>query len=244
MWKANGVDRFVREELTRPPLLEAMFEVRVESEVPYALVPGHLHADLGKDLPTVKEIVPTVFLGQVEPPPLAFHRFENIEGTRLVQCGPGLLSINMLGDYGRFENFEALIRRGLVVYRRVARPSKIVRLGLRYINLLDEAVVQGEWPFAVKVTPPVRVPDRVAEVRTRINYRPADSANTLSVLMSYPTSLPDGKVGALLDLDCFTEIAPQGDDAIVEWAAAAHEKIYQAFRAHVEPVYGRLKEGR
>jgi uncharacterized protein (TIGR04255 family) len=232
---------FDREQLERPPLVEATFEIRVASETPYALVPGGLYAQLREDFPEVEEILPPGLADADVPPPLAFHRFTSRDERRLVQCGPNLLSVNVLGDYGAFESFEKFIQRALSIYEGIVKPSRVERLGIRYINFVDEEVLQGTWPFDVQVHAPKGNDLPLRETYAKLVL--ADRDASLGVVVAYPAVLPNQRRGALLDLDYFQEKPPiktAGD--CVAWARHGHEQIYQAFRhALSAPVYEIIK---
>jgi uncharacterized protein (TIGR04255 family) len=234
--------RYRREELGHPPLVEALFELRVDSPVPYALVPGHLHSALGDDFETVRAVAPTILIDVVPPPPLVFHRFESRDKKRLIQCGPSVLTVNVLDDYGAFEAFETYIGFAMDKYFRVARPTRVTRLGLRYINLIDDGLFGAGWPYAVTIDVPAQLKADVVQRNMRVAYHDTHSDGTLAVGIAQPAQLANGRQGSLLDLDCSTEEPPQDPAHVIAWARRAHDSIYQVFRAYIEPVYGRLKE--
>jgi uncharacterized protein (TIGR04255 family) len=125
---------------------------------------------------------------------------------------------------------------------RAARPTRVTRLGLRYINLLDEDLFGASWPYSLALGVPEQLKDEVLQQNLRVSYRDAHSGGTLSVGIALPAQLANGRRGSLLDLDCANEEPPQDPLDVIAWARKAHDSIYQVFRAYIEPVYGRLKE--
>src|SRR5205814_1213562 len=68
-------------------------------------------------------------------------RFAREDESRLLQVGRDLLVVNQLQPYPHYEEWRAVVHRTLDVYRGLASPAGIVRLGVRYIN---QVVVPGE----------------------------------------------------------------------------------------------------
>jgi uncharacterized protein (TIGR04255 family) len=234
---------YVREPIENPPLVEALFELRAECDVPYVLVPGALHAKL-PNYPMIEESDRAV-MGKVKLSSHAFHRFRSDDGTRLVQCGPGLFTVNILGDYGEFEDFEAMIRTGLEAFKEVAKPTKVLRLGVRYVNLIPQECMAGlDQPLRVTAAFPSDVLPAQDTIAMRGLFSIPEAQGRLGLAVSAPHQLEDGRRGCLLDLDFFQK-EPQAIDinGCLPWVETGHDVIYQAFRSCLsEELYARLKE--
>lgn len=233
---------FEREPLPNPPLVEALFDLRAACEVPYILVPGALMRRL-QGFSTLEEADNAVF-GPVKLSAQAFHRFRSDDDKRLVQVGPGLFTVNVLGDYGEFEVFQELVQRALEAFVRAARPSKVIRIGIRYINLIREDLlseldepIRVSWRFPAEVFTPTR------GLNMRALFDFPEHGGTLSFAVSRPHTLPDGRRGCLLDYDFFKSEPTFPLSECLSWTARGHDLIYQAFRATLSPaLHERLKK--
>jgi uncharacterized protein (TIGR04255 family) len=225
---------FTREQLRRPPLVEALLELQAVPTVPYAIVPGALNQQLARSYPTVEQLN-TFAVGDIQiqmPPNVATIRLKSADGKRLVQIGPEVLTVNMVGDYGQYENFQAAMSEALSAFFEVARPGPIRRLGIRYINLVEERFLSGKDPLRFDASfQSVVLPDKKS-FAIRAVFPFADAHGELAIAAARPHALSDGRSGCLLDFDFFSlnpgEMTVQ---QIGSWANEGHHVIYQAFRS-------------
>ncbi len=231
--------RYRREQLSKPPLIEAVFDVRASCETSAALIPGAIYGRLKSRFP-ISETTANLIITPPETAQLgSMQRFMNQERTRLIQCGPEMFSVNVLGDYGAFPEFEALIKDALDAFYAEAQPSKLKRLGIRYINLLPaEAIAAaGGRPLRSEISFPSEVLPAQAD---GIAYRgvfgfPKDNG-VLGVAAANPHQFPDGRRGCLLDFDFFIENPTfRAADDCLPWAKRAHDVVYDAFRSILTP---------
>jgi uncharacterized protein (TIGR04255 family) len=235
--------KYKREPLTRAPLIEAVFEVRASCQASPALIPGAIYGRLKKRFPVSE----TAGVINIEPPEARFgsvQRFLNEQRTRLVQCGPEMFSVNVLGDYGEFPEYEALIREALEAFYAEAQPTKLKRLGIRYINLLKEEAIASAGGRPLRTD--VAFPSDVLPSQDSIAYRgvfsfPKDNG-VLGLAVANPHQLPDGRRGCLLDLDFFVENPTfRAVDDCLPWAKRGHDVVYDAFRSILTPeMYNQL----
>lgn len=221
---------YEREQLQNSPLVEALVEVRAECKVPYALVPGGLNTVL-VGFPRIEESGNAV-LGPIQLSNQAFHRFRSEDGHRLIQCGPGLFTANIIGDYGEYSTFEDLVRTGFEAFQRVAVPQKILRVGVRYINHLRADLLQEiEDPINLQCIFPREMPTSSGlNMRGLFPYK----EGTLGFALANPHELADGSTGCLLDYDFYVgEPSFENLDDCLPWIRAGHDIIYQAFRSTI-----------
>ncbi len=224
---------YPREQLAKPPLIEAIFEVRAAYRTSQALVPGALYERLKTQFPkadsgTALELGPSM-MSQY-----AVHRFLAADGTKLVQCGPDLFTVNVLGDYGEFPSFARLIGDALSGFYAVAEPTKLRRLAIRYINFLpaDAIKAAGGHPLTLTATFPRGVLPEGEETAMRGVFRFPKENGVLGLAGAHPHRLADGRTGCLLDLDFFIEDPPfLAPEDCLSWASVAHDLIYQVFRS-------------
>jgi uncharacterized protein (TIGR04255 family) len=221
------------ERLRKPPLLEAVFELRADTSGSFTVLPGKIAAALEADYPDLKETDVAKLILMAPPPPeagfVATHKFQTSDGKGLVQLGPMGFSVNSLA-YPGFEVFRSAVASVLSAYHRHASVSAIRRLGLRYVNGLPS----GE-PFLSGLTASVKWPElqgaHVASVAARAIFAYPQPEGHLAIAIGAPHDKR-----TLLDLDFFHEPrAPVVQPEILKWIDAAHERIYTAFRSMTKP---------
>lgn len=230
--------KYQREQLSKPPLIEAIFEVRAACQTSANLIPGAISERLKERFP-VAETGAGIVLNADGAAHVGFlERFLNAERTRLVQCGPEMFTVNVLGDYGEFPEFASMIKESLAAFYAVAKPTKLKRLGVRYINFLPADLVGAAAgkPLQIAATfPSDGLPER-HELALRSLFEFPKQNGTLALAVANPHQLPDGRRGCLLDLDFFVETPTfLAIDDCLPWAKQAHDVIYDAFRSVLTP---------
>lgn len=229
--------KYQREQLARPPLIEAVFEVRAACQTPPTLIPGAIYGRLKDRFPR-QESSAGLMMGPDSAQPIFMHRFLASDGKRLLQCAPELFTVNVLGDYGAFPEFERLIADALRAFYAEAAPQKLKRLGIRYINFLpaDLIVAAGSAPLRSSTTFPDDVLPRSETLAYRSTFRFPGENGVLGLAIANPHRLPDGRTGCLLDFDFFVENPTfLAVDDCLPWARRAHDVVYQAFRSILSP---------
>lgn len=235
------MQRFEGVKLAQAPLLEVIVVVHADFEQPYALVPGAFAALQGdSEVPSFEEL----FIAGPNARPM--HRFTSENNLRLVQLGPGLVSVHQRGEYTRFEDFQHFVEQQLAAVFEIAKPRQIRRLGLRYINLVSLEHGAGA-PLAFSLPPTALFPEVPAEKLESYGGRrqTAEDGGSLGVAIEWPRSYerPEANEtleGILLDLDFF-KVEPEctGIEECMSWLETAHESIYQAFRRTIgEELHG------
>jgi uncharacterized protein (TIGR04255 family) len=229
---------YKREQLRKAPLIEAIFEVRATCRTNSGLIPGGLFGLL-KDRFPIQEGGTGLVVGPADSAQLAaMHRFLSADRKRLVQCGPDLFTVNVLGDYGAFPEFAELIKSSLEAFYSVAVPTKLKRIGIRYINFLpSEAVAAaGNSPLRITAAFPQDVLPKSDSIALRGTFPHPKENGVLGLAIANPHQLGDGRTGCILDFDFFVENPPflAVEDSL-PWAARAHDVIYQAFRSSMTP---------
>lgn len=197
------------------------------------------------------EVLPTASLmggvpDEILPPQIPHHRFRSRSPNALVQTGPRLLTINVLPDYPTFDVFRGLIHLVLDHYSQIAEAGSPTRVGLRYINHFPS--LPGRTDVAdylkIPISYPGDLPHPPAEVSARF-VLPHGDLGSLGLAIGFPARLPDGRVGALLDLDfSWSEPKEFNLDRFPDWLNEAHDVIYSTFVATVvEAVMNQLRGG-
>lgn len=219
--------------LARAPLIEAVFELRGKLEPSFSLIPGRIAAALSADYPQASETELARFGTMVESPEEAgliiTHQYRSSDGKRLVQLGPGGISVNSLA-YTGFANFRACISAVLKTYFEVAVVQSVTRIGLRYLNRVPSGDAGFLSGFTVKIEwPPLSGGKRQAfAARMLLTYE--DPPGQLGAALAEPST------GATLDLDFFVQPRKAlGQAEILAWVDKAHDRVYEAFTGLVSP---------
>jgi uncharacterized protein (TIGR04255 family) len=221
------------EKLVRAPVTEAICELRVVGTKPFSLLPGAMATALHEDFPASQETEAARVVGLLNLPPeagfIVTHQFRSLDGKRLVQLGPGGISVNA-SAYPGFEAFKESIGRVFNTFTEIVDAQSVTRIGLRYINGLPL-----DSQLLASLTATVRWPPldggKVQSIAARTVLGYEEPPGTLAVAISAPHSL-----GTLLDLDFFTE--PKIEMTLSEilgWIDSAHERVYDAFRSMTSP---------
>jgi uncharacterized protein (TIGR04255 family) len=237
-----------------PPILEALCEFQFEPSQPWDLtIPGLVYSEVKSEFPKRRPFNPFRFEFQVEGQGQIVQnvgsgtdrmQFMREDERSLIQVGPDLLAVNHLKPYSNWETFKQMIERSLGVYRQVADPQAVKRIGLRYINRLEfpnQPSVEIERYLLAVPTVPSDVPQVFTSWAQRIEI-PFTEANGLLVLQSRSVSGEVQKdIAFLLDLDFVTLQAQLVTlDSAMEWVERAHDEIEGTFEASVTPEAKRL----
>jgi len=128
-------------KIKKCPILEAIFEVRFETNIPDDAVFGIIYNDIKNEYPTLVQLdilqLPAAFRSQ--DPNLIFKPHYKLQKDKfLVQIGPRVLSVINNAEYVGWSEFS---KRILHVYSRLDKLGiikNINRLALRYVNGFKE----------------------------------------------------------------------------------------------------------
>jgi uncharacterized protein (TIGR04255 family) len=220
--------------LRKPPLIEAVFELRFSTETAYGLIPGRMFDALGDEFPDVEELQTATLPLDIPFPALVRHRFKSADGSKLLQTGHGVLSVNHVA-YSRYNDLRGDVARVIEAVIELSLAKEVRRLGLRYINQMK---LDRAWSSITTLTD--HVPEAVSsKIRDRLfRYRLEYEPDRMNIVLANPTR--DGDEKLLVDLDFFREEVdlPQMEtQAILQWLDIAHERVYEAFTALLTEEY-------
>lgn len=224
---------YPREHLKHSPLVEALLEIQAPLTTPYDLVPGALRQELRGSYPVVERVnsVQVNNMAYALGPNLVNIRLRSEDGRRMIQCGPEVVTINMLAPYPGFEEFERMMRSTIETFYAVAQPQKPRHLSLRYINLLLPEQINQPDALNIGIFGPDVLPDERGFVIKSVHPYP-DARGELVISAGYPHAMANGTVGFLLDFEFDADNPESGElGSIFAWAKNAHDVIYQAFRS-------------
>lgn len=222
-------------QLKKPPVTEAVFEVRYPTPPNYSMVPGRLFDALNELYSEFEDLPAAQLPVEVAPPQVPRHRLATATGDRLSLLGAGSLSLNHV-TYRGYPEFRRDAETILGALARLKFVGATTRLGMRYINRipLDRPL---EDLVALKVGAPTLI--AAGAVSTRFQWKTsARPVGMLQTTVLSPHSQPESEDAVLLDLDFFLEEeGPFEVDRILDWHGKAHERLYDSFVALLNSTY-------
>lgn len=225
-----------------PPLVEVLCEFQLEPSQPWDwTIPGLVYDKVKKEFPKKKqqnviemearveqnELMPSIKKGGVTR--LQFLREDE---TALIQVGPNLLAVNHLRPYPTWGRFQKMIKSSLAVYREVAYPKALKRIGLRYINRLEipEAEVRIEDYILAVPQIPEPVPQVFATWIQRVEIPFVDSNGMMVMQSGLVKHEEPNKITFLLDLDFITlDVRDINLENATNWLEKAHAAVEKTF---------------
>ncbi len=242
----------MRHHYRNPPVEEALCEFRFEPGRDWNItIPGRLQTVLGdaySGKPREQKAI-EVDLGVGDGLPSGLHYRQGLakvqlvttDGKRLVGVGKDSLSIHMLRPYqqqgeecrGSWEKFKARISEALDAYWKVAKPTGVKRVGVRYINklVIPRGSVELEDYLVWGLPQTAALPETVSNFVSRVEYAFPDPVRLILTLGTVPASR-EGVQEFLLDLDVIREDAKplnqQQALSAVEELRARERKVFES----------------
>lgn len=238
-----GSERPISERRYRkPPVIEALCEIYFAGSAWDETIPGAFYERVKNDFPqkqqrTIQEAQITLGPGQAlagvrQLPP--WMQFVSDEKHRMIQIAQDLLVVNQLVPYPHFEEWELEVYRSLQVYRGLAQPEKVARLGLRYINrvvIREDKVRMGDY-FTIYPNLPQRLGDTHGSFMVRVEVPAFQQGHTVLITFgTAPPPKPDQVAQAFtLDLYDIAHLDASIDEAVLKKEIRqAHDNIVVAF---------------
>ena len=143
------------------------------------------------------------------------YRFESADKLYVAQFTRNGFVFSRLKPYEDWEKFEAEAKRLWCIYRELAEPSEVQRLGVRFINSMTP--VQPEQLTDLLAVPPRNPDDFALPLKGFMHLStfdiPGHPYNLNAIQTIQPPSPPEREsVGLILDLDVFTTRPIQFDE--------------------------------
>jgi uncharacterized protein (TIGR04255 family) len=225
-----------------PPLLEAVCEFKFQPPSSWNPAVSDLIYEKVKTQFPQRETMNG--LSGEELAPSAKTKFRRADGSALLQVSPKLLAINQLRPYPTWPQFKKMILDAYTIYRELAQPTGITRLGLRYINQIEIPGTKIEIGRFLRGCPEGY---HKLFLSTEFPFE-AERENLAMILAHVPHNEGDF-LRFYLDLDygAFpnTAMAPKAITQILE---RAHDRIEQIFEAsltdEMRRLFGEIKKAR
>jgi uncharacterized protein (TIGR04255 family) len=224
---------------SNPPIVEVVCEFRFTPSPSWdAAVPGLIYAQLSTDYPKRKRL--RAFESQVNPAQGGFQQqvqmadrvqFFREDEKAFIQIGTDFLAINHLAPYPSWEEFRPIVQQGFKAYEDIAKPSGLVRVGLRYINVIKLAGEKNSLKDYFKFYPEFgQVIPEVAEFMLGAVGTFENGRDALRLQMTNADGAKADALYVLLDIDYFL-VQPQSVsiENALDWVDSAHDHILKTF---------------
>lgn len=221
------------------PIVEAVCGINFNRNVPWDItIPGVFSEKIKDTFPKkdqIKDYQASIEIGPDGGQQRLFSndrmRFLTDDETSLIQISTHYLSISKLKPYSSWEEFLHIIDQQLLIYREVAQPSGIERIGLRYINefVFSERTLELEdyfdfYPYVSK-----NLPQNYNSFVTGVEFAYDDETNILRLQMT------NKGPNIILDLDYF--LGKPGEvnfDNVHQWLELAHKRVQSVFEGSLK----------
>ncbi len=225
-----------------PPVVEALCEIYFAASTWDDTIPGAFYERVKDKFPRkqqrdIQEAQITLGQGTASAsvqrlPP--WMQFVSANSDRMIQVAEDLLVVNQMPPYPHFEDWEQVVYKALTVYREIALPQKVARIGLRYINRIEipGAQVSMEDYFTIYPQLPQSLGNTHGPFLVRVEVPQTEQGHT--VLITFGSPVPpqpmEEKQVFMLDLyDIATLDIPPCEIELKEEIQQAHDNVVMAF---------------
>ena len=237
------------QQYQNPPIREAVCEFRYQEGTHWDwAAPGQIYAALASEFPRRLPIEqgngsPNVQLSQVSPPVLQqlvlrlgfqgearFWRESDESGH--IAVSPYRLGVHHRKPYPSWKGFSEIIGKCAKAYQEVLKPTKVQRIGLRYINdiNLGRGTVELEdffdfYPFVGHT-----ISQNLSRFQCMIQINFEDARDSLTLQIMRTRQPEGGNAQVTLDLDYFL-VQPDSIELseTTEWLETAHSNLESVF---------------
>lgn len=208
----------------RPPITEAVVEVRVADPIPMATL-ERVRDKLFEFYPLPAQ---SLVSANIEIGPDAPHVIQQVQGYRLtaadgaglVTIGQQFISTSRLPPYDGWESFIAAARNNWKIWKRLVEWRKIVRIGVRYVDRIDVPAdglvnIDDYLTFSIK-GPSLELPPLTSFAINEVRPLGKDDCQLILNAGLVPSPLVK-TTSFILDLDISRDVdLPQNDETL--WA--------------------------
>ena len=234
-----------------PPIREVVCEFRYEEDGHWdGAAPGLVYSALSDEFPRrlADEMQSSTASPAVDPPnllppglqqmglrflaqgPLRFWRDGDESGY--IAVAPYRLSVHHFRPYPSWERFGEIVDKGASAYLNVLKPTKIQRIGLRYINdiNLGQTSVSLEEFFDFYPFVGQNIPQSLSRFHCLVQISFEDGRDLMTLQMATALQIEGNDAQVTLDLDYFLAQPKEFDLAeSLNWLESAHSNLEVAF---------------
>jgi uncharacterized protein (TIGR04255 family) len=241
----------VRRHYENPPVVEALAEIFFAGSEWRPSVPGRFYERVKDRFPEEGRRDQVGLQLSVSPEQADWRLergaprslFVSADQSQMVQVAPELLVHNQLHPsqerpYPHFEEWRPAVMEMLALYRELAKPKSIERLGLRYLNKIAipaSRFSMGDY-FALYPYVPPDLAEEHGDFIMRIQIPSLHEGHDLLVTFGSAPSEQEAATAFLLDLyDVAAPVDPDDDRSIEQRFDQAHDNIIHAFEHAITP---------
>jgi uncharacterized protein (TIGR04255 family) len=235
----------VRRHYQNPPIVEALVEIFFTGAQRGLAVRDAFFARIRDRFPTERVLNQTGLEVNMSPGQASARlsqgeprfQFLNPDESQMTQLAPGLLVFNQVRTnpqvpYPRFERWRPIALEMLNLYREIAQPAGVDRLGVRYINrlIIPRPSMLMEDYFTVYPQVPDTLNSRHGPFLMNMELAaPHEEHQLLFTLGSTPSEQP-GTMSYLLDLYNILPLGPSDSfETLPQRLDEAHDNIVTTF---------------
>ena len=236
-----------------PPIREVVCEFRYEEDGHWdGAAPGLVFAAMSSEFPrrlAVERPVPPAVpagrppnillpgLQQLElrvGPPELLRFWRETDESGYFSVGPYRLAVHHFAPspYPSWKRFSETIGKGFQAYTDVLKPTKVQRVGLRYINVIDLGQLSAPLEEYFEFYPFLghNIPQELSGFHCRVQIHFEGDRDAL-ILQISQAPRPEGEsVEVILDLDYFLAQPNEFElDQTAEWLETGHSNIESVF---------------
>lgn len=219
--------------LEQEPLVDALFEVRLDGSVPLAdLLPGILFHQLDPK-PTIKRLPAAEFPQPVRAndPNLRYAPIQRLEwGDYVIAVGDQNIVISCKLPYPKWPNFRSKILEITSMIASAGVVGKVERFSVKYVNLIrgnSLAEQISKIDLAIRIGS-LEVQDD--HINMQIHHVEDNTIHILTVITDAHGKMPDGSEaqGVVVDIDSIRNIQPVGFIDFAEGLKPELERLRQS----------------
>jgi uncharacterized protein (TIGR04255 family) len=240
-------------KLTKPPLVEAVCELRLDPNVPWDLtMPGRLFEKLQPQFPERRQTLGLELKVNIQSLPQSpdYRQIENLQflspdNKDVVQIREHAVSVSRLAPYGAWEKYKPTALGVFEKFKGVAGESTIARVGLKYINriVVPKPEIRLEEYFDLYPQVGNKLPQRHGPFLVGVIFPFEDSSDWLRAEITSANPDNPDQYHVLFSLDYYTTSGELiSFEALPGWLETAHERIEEAFHATLKAITMQLFE--
>ena len=222
-----------------PPVVEALCEIFFVGSVWDATIPGLFYDRIQRQFPKKTQVGQVGFELKLGPEEIGtrvvqgqpLSQFSRDDGSRMIQIARDLVVVNQLRPYPHFDDWKPSVIEMLSVYRELARPRWIERIGLRYINRVVIPHVRFEMETYFRVYPfiPTELATMHGPFLMRLELPPQHAEHRLILTFGNAPAEKPGTLALLLDLYDIATLGEGKEEDIEPALNDAHGNVEHAF---------------
>jgi uncharacterized protein (TIGR04255 family) len=228
---------------TKAPITEALIDLRVELPEGTGLAELlKIHDGLAASYPTKKDRIVAEVQGQIGIQGAAAsarskrvgYLFASTDEKQVFQARLDGFTMSRLAPYESWEPFRDEARRLWDVYRAVAKPTRVTRLAVRYINRLDLPLPVDELKDYLRTFPEVSsdLPQDIAGYFMQLRIPQEDIRSLLLINQAIIDPAKQGVASVVLDIDVFrVDDLPADENGVWDFFEVLRRRKNDVFEA-------------